>query len=60
MVGNHFKGNGPYYRPIGGAIEHGVLSTESLVREFKEELGIEINIKSYLSCIEKYFLLMDR
>lgn len=43
--GNHSKGEGVYYRPIGGTIEFGENSSETLVREFFEELAIEIDIQ---------------
>lgn len=44
-----------YYRPIGGKIEFGEKSEETLIREFKEELGVEIDIIRYVSCIENIF-----
>ncbi|MDI7741194.1 NUDIX domain-containing protein [Lysinibacillus fusiformis] len=53
--GKHSKGEGLFYRPIGGTIELGERSDETLIREFQEELGCEIAIKSYLSCLENIF-----
>ncbi|MCY9662649.1 NUDIX domain-containing protein [Paenibacillus chondroitinus] len=53
--GKHSKGTGSYYRPIGGTIELGEHSRETLVREFYEELGVEIAIKSYVKCLENIF-----
>jgi 8-oxo-dGTP pyrophosphatase MutT (NUDIX family) len=53
--GKHSKGMGYYYRPIGGTIEFGEKSDETLVREFKEELGVDIVIKSYIACLENIF-----
>jgi 8-oxo-dGTP pyrophosphatase MutT (NUDIX family) len=53
--GKHSKGIGYYYRPIGGTIEFGERSNETLVREFNEELGVEIVVKRYISCIENIF-----
>lgn len=53
--GTHSKGHGIFYRPIGGTIELGEKSDETLVREFNEELGVEISINSYISCIENIF-----
>ncbi|GAQ19031.1 DNA mismatch repair protein MutT [Oceanobacillus picturae] len=47
--GTHSKGEGYYYRPIGGTIELGEKSEETLVREFYEELGLEIAITRYIS-----------
>ena len=32
--GKHSKGEGTYYRPIGGTIEFGEKSTDALVREY--------------------------
>lgn len=53
--GTHSKGEGHYYRPIGGTIELGEKSDETLVREFYEELGLEIVISRYISCLENIF-----
>jgi ADP-ribose pyrophosphatase YjhB (NUDIX family) len=53
--GKHSKGIGFYYRPIGGTIEIGERSNETLVREFSEELGVEIVVSRYISCIENIF-----
>ena len=53
--GKHSKGRGYYYRPIGGTIELGDKSIETLIREFKEEIKVEVMIKDYVSCIENIF-----
>jgi 8-oxo-dGTP pyrophosphatase MutT (NUDIX family) len=53
--GKHSKGVGYYYRPIGGTIEFGEKSDETLRREFKEELGTEIMVKRYITCLENIF-----
>jgi 8-oxo-dGTP pyrophosphatase MutT (NUDIX family) len=53
--GKHSKGIGFYYRPIGGTIELGERSNQTLVREFREELGVEIIVRRYISCIENIF-----
>lgn len=53
--GKHSKGEGIYYRPIGGTIEVGEKSEETLVREFNEELGVDIHIKRYIACLENIF-----
>jgi 8-oxo-dGTP pyrophosphatase MutT (NUDIX family) len=53
--GKHSKGIGFYYRPIGGTIELGERSNQTLVREFSEELGVEIIVRRYISCIENIF-----
>lgn len=51
----HSKGKGFYYRPIGGTIEFGEHSQQTLVREFQEELGVEVTIQRYVQCIENIF-----
>jgi 8-oxo-dGTP pyrophosphatase MutT (NUDIX family) len=53
--GKHSKGIGTYYRPIGGTIEFGERSNETLIREFREELGVEVVIRRYISCIENIY-----
>ncbi|NQX71673.1 NUDIX domain-containing protein [Paenibacillus alba] len=53
--GKHSKGIGHYYRPIGGTIELGERSNETLLREFNEELGVEVVIKKYITCLENIF-----
>lgn len=53
--GSHSKGTGTYYRPIGGTIELGEYSQDTLVREFYEEIGVEIEVKQYLKCVENIF-----
>ncbi|NLP49810.1 NUDIX domain-containing protein [Bacillus sp. RO1] len=55
QAGKHSKGIGSYYRPIGGTIEFGERSNETLVREFTEELGVDVVVKGYISCIENIF-----
>jgi ADP-ribose pyrophosphatase YjhB (NUDIX family) len=53
--GKHSKGYGLFYRPIGGTIEYGERSNKTLLREYMEELGVEIIIKRYLTCIENIY-----
>lgn len=53
--GKHSKGTGVFYRPIGGTIELGEKSSETVIREYKEELAVNITIKSYISCLENIF-----
>lgn len=55
LEGKHSKGTGYFYRPIGGTIEFGEKSDEALIREFYEELGVEIMIRQYISCLENIF-----
>ena len=44
-----------FYRPIGGHIEFRETATATLVREFGEELGVEVNVSSYLGTLENLF-----
>ncbi|MFK3960176.1 NUDIX hydrolase [Guptibacillus hwajinpoensis] len=53
--GKHSNGLGGYYRPLGGNIELGEPSNETVVREFKEELGIDIKVEKYITCLENRF-----
>ncbi|SFE45255.1 NUDIX domain-containing protein [Paenibacillus catalpae] len=48
----HSKGTGYYYRPIGGTIELGEHSRETLVREYHEELGADFTIIRYICCFD--------
>lgn len=57
--GKHSTGTGFYYRPIGGTIELGEYSQETLAREFLEELGVQISIKSHIKCIENIFKIEE-
>src|SRR5690625_5274266 len=57
--GKHSKGTGYFYRPIGGTIELGEKSDETLIREYYEELGVEIVISRYISCLENIFRIDD-
>ena len=53
--GKHSKGMGTYYRPIGGTIEYGERSVDTVVREFGEEIGMAVEVVKYLACIENIF-----
>lgn len=57
LNGEHSKGTGLFYRPIGGSIEYGEQSNQTIIREFKEELGVDIEIISYMSCLENIFTI---
>ncbi|MED2795759.1 NUDIX hydrolase [Bacillus wiedmannii] len=53
---NH-TGDETYYRPLGGSIELGEKSAHTVIREFKKELHIEVEITNYLGCLENIFQL---
>ncbi|MGG0664489.1 NUDIX domain-containing protein [Viridibacillus arvi] len=53
--GKHSKGTGTYYRPIGGTIELGEKSSETIIREYSEEIAVGIEIKRYIACLENIF-----
>jgi 8-oxo-dGTP pyrophosphatase MutT (NUDIX family) len=46
-----------FYRPLGGAIEFGEPSVETICRELMEELNVEVNRQSlkYLGALENIF-----
>ena len=48
------------YRLLGGTIEFGEKSWEALEREFMEELGEDIKIKSLFDVVENIFVWADR
>ncbi|QTD43234.1 NUDIX domain-containing protein [Sporosarcina sp. Te-1] len=56
-TGSHSKGEGFYYRPLGGTVEFGEPSDEALRREFLEEIGEQVEIVSYIGCIENIFTI---
>lgn len=53
--GKHSKGIGTYYRPIGGTIELGEKSSETIIREYREEIAVDIVVKRYITCLENIF-----
>ncbi|MEK3981497.1 NUDIX domain-containing protein [Psychrobacillus sp. FSL K6-2836] len=55
LEGKHSKGIGIYYRPIGGTIELGEKSSETIIREYSEEISVDIKIKRYIGCLENIF-----
>jgi ADP-ribose pyrophosphatase YjhB (NUDIX family) len=44
-----------FYRPLGGAIEFGERSRESITREIREEMGVQIRDLGYIGMIENIF-----
>lgn len=53
--GKHSQGTGIYYRPIGGTIEFGEISSETIIREYSEEIAVNVKIKRYVACLENIF-----
>ncbi len=45
-----------FYRPIGGSIEYGEYSKDTLIREVREEVSAEITQQHYLGTLENIFL----
>lgn len=45
-----------FYRCLGGGIEFLEKSSDALKREFKEEIGANINVKNYLGISENIFM----
>ena len=44
-----------FYRPLGGSIEFGEYSADTIVRELREELGTEVTGLRYLGTLENVF-----
>ncbi|TCP55660.1 ribosomal protein L11 methyltransferase [Tumebacillus sp. BK434] len=55
IVGKHMYGEGVYYRPPGGGIEFGEHSEQAVVRELREELGVEVTPAEFLGFLENIF-----
>ena len=53
----HSKGDGPFYRPLGGTIEMGESSASALQREFQEEIDADIRIVQYMDVLENIYTL---
>jgi len=46
-----------YYRPLGGGIEFGEHGRNAIIREIREELGVEIENVIWLGTLENIFTL---
>ena len=47
--------NETFYRPLGGGIEFGEHSTNTIRREIREEIGAEVRDLAYLGTLENIF-----
>src|SRR5579872_983307 len=45
-----------FYRPLGGGIEFGEYSWDTIAREIREELGVEVADVRYLGTMENIFV----
>lgn len=45
-----------FYRPLGGTIEFGEYSVDTVQREFREEIGAELTNLRYLGTLENIFV----
>ena len=48
------------FRPLGGGLEEGELPRDGLIREFREELGTEVDILEELPTLENVYRWADR
>ena len=55
----HRNMNSNHYALIGGRVEIGENSADTIKREIKEELGKDIEITGYISTIENFFKMKD-
>ena len=55
----HKNVNSDHYALIGGRVEIGESSANTIKREIKEELGKDIEITGYISTIENFFKMKD-
>ncbi|MDM5156807.1 NUDIX hydrolase [Bacillus sp. DX1.1] len=59
LVQKYLMESETYYRPLGGSIELGEKSTETVIREFKEELSTQVEVINYLGCLENIFYVNE-
>lgn len=55
LLVERYTRDGPFYRPIGGGIEFGEHSHETVVREFREETGYAVEPRAFLGVSENVF-----
>ncbi|MBO1580885.1 NUDIX hydrolase [Bacillus sp. XF8] len=51
--------NDIYYRPLGGSIELGEKSNDTVIREFREEISAQVEVTDYLGCLENIFYVNE-
>lgn len=49
-----------FYRPLGGGIEFGELGEQALIREFQEEIGVQVQVLKLLNLFENIFTYEGR
>ena len=57
LVHKNIKSN--HYALIGGRVEIGENSADTIKREIKEELGKDIEIKGYIATVENFFKMKE-
>lgn len=62
LVGEHYDPTKQeaFYRPIGGGIEFGEHSRETIIREVQEELSTQVTNLRYLATLENRFIFDGR
>jgi ADP-ribose pyrophosphatase YjhB (NUDIX family) len=55
MRGHDLHKNQTFYRPLGGSIEFGEPSAQTVRRELREEVGLELCDLRYLATLENIF-----
>jgi 8-oxo-dGTP pyrophosphatase MutT (NUDIX family) len=58
--GHDSKKGQTFYRPLGGTIEFGERGSETVRREFREEIGAELTDVRYLGMLENIFTYEGR
>ncbi|MFK7950012.1 MAG: NUDIX domain-containing protein [Saprospiraceae bacterium] len=57
--GQHLINGQPHYRPLGGGIDFGEKSHETVAREMMEEINVEVKNIEFLEVIESLFHSRD-